>query len=129
MNRLVFITVLFLSLGINSTRSIYAQNSETSRKIACKECGLENREASLFCAGCGSKLVHPRSPNSLRKMLNIGKNEFSPASESENVEGNTLDVNALSSNEVLSKMSRQDLILLIELLTDKPYNQPQKSNR
>ncbi len=126
MKRLVFITIFVTSFSIISAEAGYAQLNEITEKIICSECGLENSDDGLFCAGCGIKLVQPPEQSPTTKTLDFDQPVFTPDPDDFHDDSVPTDLNADNYREIISNMSRQDLIRLVELLTEKSYHKPVK---
>ena len=121
MKRLVLSMLLIFSICYVVPMTAHAQGSEKST-ITCQECGVINSSDGLFCAGCGSKLTHPTKPSTPQKSLNNYDDIFDFDSNKRTIIDKSADKFADSPKAVISDMSREDLIRLIELLTDNSYN-------
>lgn len=46
--------------------------------LICENCGVENKARSLFCKGCGNKLIHKsiKKSDPIRKLPNFSENEI-----------------------------------------------------
>lgn len=117
MERIVcIITILFLVFSFIVSENSHAQGIDQSENIICHECGKVNSSVGLFCAGCGAKLAKPAPLPSSPFAPKETPDETSPES--------ILDSTALQ--ELISNMSREDLIRWIELLSDRPYYNPKQ---
>jgi len=122
------ITLLVFSCIVTGT-SYGVEISEVS-EVICPECGEKNSEDGLFCAGCGTKLitsdVGDLSKSGKKKSLNFTNPVLNTREPNPQIIKPAADPVGVSVDprEVISNMSRQDLLRLIELLIDRQDNYP-----